>query len=294
MSRRPAPQSLHRMPVRSGALAPRSPLRVGVAADGLTPTTGLPDPDLVEDVVLVHPVTGQIATLPDVPVWTNRRWTTYLNPNPGSGETWRFRNCRWDTPGESRILEVGETNARTDQMQPLVVLDDCSIDGNNTSSKALEASYVWLRRCSLRRCEDGWTGAAYSVAEDCSIEAGTDGLTDPHADAIQLSGTGRLAVYRSWLSAGTIPAARNAGLRIGTEFSAVEGIDVYFCTLDNGGYAMQMRGDAGAGDITKVRVVGCEWTRRAVYGPVDFEQASVDAWCGNRFADGVPIPRPVA
>ncbi len=280
----------------TASLAPKAsyPLTTVVgppAGAPLTLTTGIPAADATEDLVLTHPISGQTVTR-SVSVWRRRRWTTVITPNPPPGATYLFDECQFDVAGSSWVLEVNETNGVANQMQPLVVFRRCGFNGGATSSIALAASYVWLIGCNLYGCEDGWAGAAYSVAEGCNFIGMTDSLVDPHADGVQLTGTGKLSLYRCFISAGNVIGAMNAGLRIGTEFGAVDGIDVYYCTLDSGGYSMQVRGDSGVGDITGFAVLGCRWVPNAVYGPIDFEETTIDVWLDNAHLDGTVIGRP--
>ena len=240
--------------------APPGPFTAGVqvgvpTGTVLTATSGLPAPDAIENYLLVHPVTGEVAVR-EVRVWRRRKWTTIITPTPAAGVTYRFDECEFDIASDTWCLEVGDTNGVADQMQPLAILTRCTLHGNSTTGKALLASYVWLVGCDLRDCEDGWAGAAYSVAIGCNIVADTDGLADPHADGIQVSGAGHTTLYRSWVSAGNVAEAMNAAVRIGTEFSAVSAVHLFHCGLSSGGYTLQMRGDSGAGDISGVQVVG--------------------------------------
>ncbi len=266
---------------------------VGVPAGGaLTATTGIPAPDATENLVLTHPITGLSVTR-TVSVWRRRRWTTVITPTPPPGATYLFDECEFAVPAQSFCFDVGETNGVANQMQPLIVLRRCSINGNHTSSKGLSGSFVWLIGCDIRGCEDGWAGAAHSVAIGSNFVADTDSLVDPHSDGIQITGGGDLTLWQCWISAGNVEGARNAALRVGTEDGALAGVQVYYCGIDNGGFAMQFRGDAGPGNITGVSVVGCRWTTTAVYGPTDFEETTITTWTDNAYIGGGPIANPV-
>lgn len=276
--------------------APTEPFILGTEVGvptgaSLTATSGLPAADATEDLVLTHPVTGAQATR-SCSVWRRRRWTTVPTVNPPSGQTYLFDECEWDVPLTSWCVEVDQANGTNDQMQPLAVFRRCQFDGNDDSANALAASFTWVIDCHITGASDGWKGASYSVATGSNIIAGTDvNNPDPHSDGVQCTGTGQSTLYRCWTSAGP-SAGANSAIRYGTEDGAIDNVQLYYCAIDDGGYALAVRGDAGAGDITGVEVVGCRWTTTALVGPTDFEQTTVELWTNNKFFDGTVINNP--
>ncbi|HYN95400.1 MAG TPA: hypothetical protein VES42_16250 [Pilimelia sp.] len=263
------------------------------AGVSLTNTTGLPAADATESLTLVHPITGAVANL-TVSVWRRRRWTEGITVTPPSGATYLFDECEWDLDaGNFWALESGETNASEDQMQPLIVLRRCTLNGNDTTARALSGGSFWVTRCHITGAEDAWQGPAYSVAMESNFLPTTDGQVDPHSDGIQMYDRGAATFYRCAISAGEGSGANNA-LRVGTEFGAVTGVDLLYCWLDGGAYTLAMRGDSGAGDITDVWVQGCRWSPGPAFGPTDFEQTTGVIWQDNAYLDGTVIPSPVA
>ncbi len=292
----------------SGSLAPAQPYQSGVDVGVPTGTTltnrtslGSPTGSGVE--TIRHPITGESVDL-DVSIWDGFRFTQTFTISPPPGETYLFTNCLWDVEGTAWTVEVDQANGVADQMAPVAVFRRCSFQGNGDSNIGLAANFSWVVACDIEGmtaatpasgASDGMQGAAYSVITGSNIVAGTNANdVDPHSDGLQNTGTGHITLYRCWLSAGA-SAGANAALRVGTEDGAVASVDVYHCTLDDGGYAAQFRGDAGGGaGITAVRFVGNRFTRTAVYGAVDFENTTVTTWSDNAYLDdGEVIPSPV-
>jgi hypothetical protein len=277
--------------------APSAPFTVGTQVgvpDGtsLTATVGLPAADTTVDYVLRHPVTGATATR-TCPTWENRSWAALLELGgglgPTVGQTYLFRNCLFSSMADFRAVEVLDTNATPGQMAPLVIFDRCTMTGNDVLPRALTAGAVWLNRCHLTGAEDAWGGAYWSVATECNFIATTDGAGDPHQDGIQISGVGLCTVYRCWCDAGPDPIANNA-FHAGTDFSAINTVDLYYNTFNRGGYNVQLRGD-GVG-ITDVSVVGCRWVPGAGFGPIDSVDATYTRWINNAYTTGAVIPQP--
>lgn len=272
--------------------------QVGVpTGTSLTNTSGLPAADSSETYVITHPITGASSSR-SVSVWSNRRWTSTLTVTPGSGATYLFRNCQFENTSDNWCVEVVDTNGTNDLMQPLVVFDHCTFTGNDTTGKCLLAGYTWIVSCDLSHAEDAWSGLYWSVAKDSNFVASTDGGLDPHQDGLQCAGIGQCVVYHCWCSAGTDSGA-NSALRLGTEFSAVTGVFIHYCGLDDGGYTLQCRGDSGAGNIGTLSVVGCRWTGsapngNAAFGPADFVEVDGPlTWSDNKFiGDGSSIASP--
>jgi hypothetical protein len=256
----------------------------------LTNRSALGSPVATESFLLTEPVTAATAN-PTVSVWRNIRFTQTVTPNPGSGQTYLFENCSFEGAGFWNV-EIGTTNARTDKMQPLVIFNKCSFDGGSdgTTDKNLVGGFCWVIDTDMRGAEDAWAGWAYNVAIRSNFVAhGAD--IEMHSDGVQCLDTGRSTFYRCWISAGTGPGASQA-FRCGTEAGAIQDVGVYYCGIDRGGYAMQLRGDAGAGDISDVTVQGCRWTRNHGFGPIDVEQTTGLVWTDNAYFDGEVIPAP--
>ncbi len=275
--------------------APTGPYALGTQVGVPTGTTltdrsSLGSPTATETFEIVHPITEDSAVL-DVSVWRNIRFTATITPNPAEGESYLFENCSFEGPGFWNV-EVNNSNGTPDVMLPLVVFNRCSFDGGSdgTTDKNLLGGYCWVIECDMRGAEDGWSGWYYNVGMDSNFVA--HGATiDLHSDGVQCTDTGRSTFWQSWISAGTGPGASQA-FRVGTEAGAAEQIGVYYCGIDRGGYAMQFRGDSGAGDISDVQVVGCRWTHNHEFGPIDVEQTTGGTWTDNTYFDGEVIPSP--
>lgn len=283
--------------VASPVLAPTGPYTLGgdvgvPAGTVLTATSGLPAPDATESLTLTHPVSG-LSVVRTVSVWRRRRWTATISPHPGVGQTYLFDECEFDVELDNFCVDLNDDNGTADQMQPIAVFRRCTFDGNSTTGKCLVGGFAWLLGCHLTGAEDGWSGLYYSVAAGCNIVADTDSQPDPHSDAIQCSGVGHGTIYRCWLDAGRTAEAANAPLRVGTEFSAVTGVEVYYTGLAGTQHGAQFRGDAGGGDISTVTFVGNRWVNEQLYGPTDFAETTGVTWTDNRFMDGTSIPTPV-
>lgn len=279
-----------------------SPTQVGVPAGiALTDRVSLGSPTGTETITLTHPITG-VSVQHAVTVWEGIRFTGMFTVTPPAGVTYLFRNCRWEVAGAYWCVEVYSPNAVLDQMQPLAVFQRCSVQGMGSSYVGVSGSFLWLIGCDIEGmtsaspasgASDGWQGAAYSVAIDTNIVAGTNtNLADPHSDGVQNSGGDNLTLYRCWISSGK-SQGRNASLRCGTDTGPINNVDVYYCGLDDGGYVAQFRGDAGGGHgITGVRFKGNRWTPASVWGPIDFELTTVTEWTDNAYFSGAPILNP--
>ncbi len=285
---------------RPSSIAPLAPFALGTevgvpTGTVLTPTVGLPAADAIETFTITHPVTLASAEL-TVSVWENRSWNATLTVTPPLGATYLFRNCYFENASDNWCVEVDETNATLDVMLPLAIFDHCQFNGTDTCGRAALAPFTWMYDCHVANGEDAWGGAVYSVGIRCNVIAATDGQVDPHSDGIQISGAGRMTMYQCFISAGDEPDA-NSALRVGTEFSAVAIVLLYYCGFDRGGDTINFRGDAGAGDITGVEVVGCRWTGLPPKGLAGFNAAfaletTIDVWTDNAFSDGTPIVSP--
>lgn len=248
-------------------------------------------PTATETFVITHPVTEATAEL-DVSVWRDIRFTGTITPNPAEGETYLFENCSFEGAG-NWCVEVDNSNGTPDVMLPLVVFNRCSFDGGSdgTTDKCMIGGYCWVIDSDMRGSEDAWAGWYYCVGMGSNFVA--HGATiELHSDGLQCLDTGRATFYQSWISAGVGPGASQA-FRVGTEAGPAQDIDVRYCALDRGGYAMQFRGDSGAGDITNVTVIGCRWTRNHEFGPIDVEETTGVTWSDNAYFDGEVIPSPV-
>jgi hypothetical protein len=273
--------------------------QVGVpTGTSLTPTVGLPAADATEQLVLVHPMTGQVAVR-TVSVWRRRSWTgSQFQITPPSGATYLFDECSFENTADNLVVDVIDTNYTPDQMVPLAVFRRCQLDGNDSCGRAMTAGCVWLIGCHLTGTEDAWGGAYHSVAIESNFLPTTDGGVDPHQDGVQVAGIGDLTMFRCFTSAGTDPAS-NSAVRLGTDFSAIANVELVACTFDRGGYSLQVRGDAGNRGVTALTVQDCRWTGSspkglAGFGATDFEQVTGVTWTNNRFlGDNAVVPSPV-
>lgn len=277
--------------------APTGPFALGTLAGvptgtSLISSSGLGTNDGTESLTITHPVTGAQSTR-TATVYRHRKWTATINPAGTSTNPILFDECEFNVTGGFFCVDINEASAVNDQMAPIVVFRRCTFTGNDTTGKCIVGSYAWVLGCHLGNTEDCWGGASYSLAQDSNFICTTDGEPDPHSDGIQLSGYGGLSIYHCWNDAGRDPSAANAPIRIGTEGAAVDGIDIRYTGLAGVAAGMQMRGDAGTGDITNVTVIGCRWVNEQIYGPTDFVQVTGVTWVNNAFMDGTTIPNPV-
>jgi len=290
-----------------GVSAPTGPFTSGVqvgvpTGTSLATRTSLGSATGSESYTITHPISGAQTTR-TMSVWQNIKFTQTFTVSPPPGSTYLFRNCRWEVDATVWTVEVNQANGVNDQMQPVVVFDHCEFQGLGDSNAGLAGSFCWLVSCDIQGmpgtttpsgAADGWDGAAFSVAVDSNIIAGTNfNLPDPHSDGMQCTGTGGITLYHCWCSGGG-SAGANSAVRVGTEDGDVDQVDVFYCGLDDGGYATQFRGDAAGGtrNVTNVRFRGNRWTTTAVYGPTDFVRTTVTEWTDNAYFDGTTIPNP--
>lgn len=284
-------------PSAASILAPTAPFTAGTqvgvpVGTVLTPTSGLPGEDAVEELVLTHPVSGAQATR-TVAVWRNRHWTSTANVNPGPGATYLFDRCLFENELDNFCFDLNDDDGVADLMAPLVVFRNCTFNGNDTVGSCIVGGFMWIIDCDSGHAENGWSGFYWSVAIRSNFVATTDGGVDSHSDAVQGSGIGNVLAYRCWFDAGRDALSANAAIRVGTEFSAVTNVDVRYCGLAGTQHGAQFRGDAGAGDISNVTFIGNRWVDEQVHGPVDFQQVTNVTWTDNAFIGGVSIPSPV-
>lgn len=287
-------QARRRPTVPATISAPTGPFVLGVEVGvpngtSLTATSGLPAADATESYTLTHPVTGQTSTF-SVSVWRRRRWTSTLSFTPPSGAHYLFDECEFDVSNSNWVVDMNDTNASQDPMDPLAIFRRCTFDGNDTCSGCLVGGNAWLTGCDLQHTEDGWAGWLWGGIVDCNIICTTDGELDPHSDCVQVNGFGKSTAYHCWLDAGTNAAFANAAVRIGTEFSAVDNVKVYYCGMKTAGSStLQCRGDSGSGDITNVDFEHNRWTRDGTSDPADFAETTGITWVDNAFFDGEVI-----
>lgn len=144
----------------------------------------------------------------------------------------------------------------------------------------------------MMNCEDGFFGGSYSVLMHSNLVAGDNTNTaEPHSDGFQCAGTGVTTLYHNWVSAG-VGRSSGQSIRFGTEFGAVDNVQIHYCALDRGGWQLQLRGDAGAGDISNVDIKHCRWVNNAAFGPHDIEETTGVTWVDNAYMDGTPITYP--
>ncbi len=296
-------------PTISTAGAPTAPTgpftagtQVGVpTGTSLTTRTSLGSATGSTSYTITHPISGAQNTQTRA-TWQGINFTSTFTLNPTGGTRYLIKNCLFDVDDTSWVVEISDTNGVADQMDPLVVFENCSFRSNGNSSIGVAGSHIWLISCDIEGmptaspaagAADGWQGAAYSVAINSNIVAGTrTSEPDPHSDGMQNAGTGHTTLYHCWCSAGA-SAGANAAIRFGSEFGQVAAVEVYFCGLDDGGYAMQMDGSkSGNAGVVGVKVRGCRWTTTAVYGPTDLTNCTVTEWTDNAFFAGTVIPNP--
>lgn len=278
------------------ATAPSAPYVLGVqvgvpTGTVLTPTTGIPTPDATEDITITHPVSDETVIITGCKVFRHRSWSATCNPHPLSGETYYFDECEFENTLDNFCVDLNDEFGRLDQMDPQLIFNRCSFNGNGTTGRSLNAAFSWVIQCDMRGTEDGWGGAVYSVGIASNIVADTDGGVDPHPDGVQISGAQDSTFSACWLSAGADPGA-NSAYRAGTDFSAISNVQLYDCALNNGGYNLQVRGDPGARGVVGVEVVRCVFDGSG-FGPADFEDVTDVTWTDNTDPEGNPIPSPV-
>lgn len=267
-------------------------VNVGVpSGTSLTTRTSLGSPTSSESYTITHPVTGATNTR-TYSVYRNIRFTQTITPAAGSPTTpIRFDQCEFLGQGFWNV-EVNSTGRSSDIMTPLVVFTDCNFDGGaggGLTSKCLLGGACWVIRCDMRNSEDGWSGWFYNVGIESNF-LGYGATIDLHSDGVQSTDTGKSVFWRSFFQ--TLGPGASQAFRVGTEAGAVDDVQVYYSGLDGGGYAMQFRGDSGAGDITNVIIIGNRWTRLASFGPKDFVETTGVTWSDNAFTDGVVINYP--
>jgi hypothetical protein len=277
---------------------PAGPFTLGVevgvpTGTTLTASSGLGVNDGTEEITLTDPLTGEESTF-EVTVYRRRRWTSTINPAPGAGVAFLFDECEFDVASDNFCVdgEGADPNAQDDRMLPSLIFRRCSFDGNNTTGKCLVSGYAWLEECDLRNTEDAWSGLYWSTAIRSNFICTTDGGPDPHSDGLQSAGIGEFLVWNCWADSGDDSASSNAPVRVGTEFSAVNNVGVYYTGLAGTQHGLQFRGDAGAGDIAGVQIIGNRWVDEQIYGPVDFEDVTDLTWENNAFFGGEVIPSP--
>lgn len=247
--------------------------------------------DGTESLTLTHPVTGA-QSVRTVSVWRRKRWTSTPVFKPASGATWLFDECEFDVELDNWCAEVDDTNSTSDIMQPLAVFRRCTFEGNSSTSRALLAGFSWVLNCHLHGTEDAWGGAYYSVAVGSNFIPTEDGGFDPHQDGVQIAGIGQCVLYHCFCSAGSDPIA-NSAVRLGTDFSRIENVGIYYSTLDHGGWTLQVRGERLGLGVDALSVVGCRWVDNNGFGPCDFEGVTNLTWIDNAYHGGAAIPSPV-
>ena len=207
--------------------------------------------------------------------------------------TYWFDRCEFNSSAEFYVVDLIDGNGTFDVMVPLAVFTDCTFDGNDSCNTALNGGFLWAVRCEIGHAENAHAGLYYTVLQDCNLVATTDGLADPHSDGVQCAGIGESDIYHCWTDSGADPLSATAAVRIGTEFSAVTDVGLYYTGFGGTQHGLQVRGDAGAGDVSALVVRGCRFAPTFVQGTVDFQQATVAEWTDNAFFDGTPISNPV-
>lgn len=272
--------------------------QVGVpTGTSLTPTTNLPAADATENWDISNPITSTSATLNNCSVWRRRSWNQQLQVTPPSGGTYVFDECLFENSLDNFILDIIDTNFTPNKMLPLVVLNRCSFEGNDSTSRCVNGGPVYMQSCHLTGTEDAYGGLYYSILRESNFIPTTDSGVDPHQDGIQCAGIGDSIVWRCAVSAGTDPAS-NSAIRAGTDFSAIADLWIWYNYVERGGYSMQFRGDPGARGITGLSVKGNRWAGSAPnglagFGPIDSVDTTYSLWEDNKFlGDGSTISQP--
>lgn len=249
----------------------------------LTTRSSLGSPTSSESYTITNPKSGETATK-TYATYRNIRFTATITPAAGSPTTAiRFDQCSFEGTG-NWCVEVDSAGRGSDIMDPLVVFTSCNFDGGGSgaTSKCLLGGACWVIGCDMRNAEDGWSGWFYNVGVASNF-LGFGATVDLHSDGVQCTDTGVSVWARSWFT--TAGPGASQSFRVGTEAGATDDVSVLYCGLDGGGYAMQFRGDSGAGDITNITVIGCRWTRAHSFGPIDVEQTTGITWSDNAYFD---------
>jgi hypothetical protein len=261
---------------------------VGVpSGTSLTSSSGLATFDGTRSVTLTNPETLASNTFDVTRHYYRRRWTATIAPRPAVGETYLFEQCEIDNSLDFFCVDGDSANGSGVLLEPLFVFLDCTIKGNDSIRTGFVGGDAWFERSAIVNCEDGISGLYRTAFIDSLSAMTTDGGPDSHSDGMQCSGIGNLLIWRSWLDAGQEAENANAPLRIGTENSAVDDCGIFYTTFQGSQHGLQVRGDAGAGDVTNLRVRGCRWAQVPFYGPTNFAEATVTEWSDNRYLDGV-------
>lgn len=274
--------------------------QVGVpTGTSLTTRTSLGSPTSTGTYELVDPTGTNAPVTVDVDIFEAIEYTTNrVIAHRTTGNVRLFRNCRFAVLNETGMVEADEegTGGTTSYMSPRTIFERCTFDGDSTSGKALSGGNLWAIDCHVAECEDGAQGPFCSVFIGCNIIGGTDGLTDPHADGLQLLGIGKAVVWNCYVSAGTVSGAASQALRIGAEFGGNDDVTIAWSLLDGGagGWTLQARGDNNpTQDNTNIKVHDCVILPGG-FGSVDFVESSTAQW-ERVYSDtygGTPIADP--
>ena len=288
------PSSVHLILGPPGIAAPTGPFALGTevgvpTGTSLTNTSGIPSPDATENITVTHPITGSQNTM-SCSVFRRRRWTDTPFFNAGAGVHYYFDECEFNITSDNSCVDINPTNGINNLMQPTYIFNHCTFDGNDTTGRCIVEGYAWARYCHLSNAEDAWAGNYYTVIEHSNLICTTDGQVDPHSDCVQVNSVGQWVLYHNWMSAGTDSSAANAAVRAGTEFAACDNMKCYYCGLDTAGSStVQIRGDAGAGDITNIDFQHNRWTRNLTSDPADIAETTGITWVDNAYFDGEVI-----
>jgi hypothetical protein len=220
-----------------------------------------------------------------------------------SGEVWWFDRCAFAPSGSNFFaFDVDTPSGANDRLSPTLIFTQCSFGpgATGTSDKGLTANRAWMEDCDVGvtssgqgTCEDGWISCVYCTVIRSNVRAGIAGnTTDPHSDGLQITDTGKTGFYRVWLDGGPMTGALqgNAAIRVGTEFGATDGVDVFYCGFGGkSGNSVQFRGDNGGAStpITNVRFRGNRWCNDGSSFLHDFQQEAggptmISEWTDNK------------
>lgn len=272
---------------------------VGVpTGTSLTSTSGLPAEDSIASFSRTDPITGAAVSLTGVRKWSNRHFTATVTGPVPAGEVWWFDQCLFSPPTDNFFcLDTETPNGANTRLSPTIILTRCSIGPDTArAGKALATHRAWIENCDVNRLisgegrtEDSWIGGAFCTVIESNFHAGIGTeIIDPHADGVQLTDTGASAFYRCWFDGGQMTGffQGNSCIRVGTEFGAVDGIDMFYNGFGGrSGNNVQFR--AQPNPLSNIRFRGNRWCTDGAIFLYDFQQASgspamITEWTDNR------------
>jgi hypothetical protein len=260
----------------------------------LTATSGLPAADLTSTLTLTHPISGTQATR-TVSVWRRRRWTSQLDLTPGSGVTYLFDECEFSNPSGFFCVDGSGATTTANQMAPSYVFRRCSFDGgsNGNTDKSYLGGHAWFLGCDLRGSVDGIAGdGSYLVIQDTNVEGYSGSDAGLHSDGLQVSETGNVTIYHSWISNGDGAGESSSIFFKAESATPMSNFQIYYTGIWEGAWGLQL--STTNANISSVDVRGCRWQVNPTwFGPVTFDGGvSGVTWIDNAFTTGTPIAQP--